>query len=96
MESRSAWFAFEGRVIRQVLPLVLSFVCFVSSILLALSLPLHRLSDHLLDWEGPEGRLESIQRVLSHVHWPMSGLRRYSARSRSCFTRCWPCWYLGR
>ena len=49
MEARSAWCAFEGRVIRQVLPLVLSFVCFVSSILLALSLPLHRLSDHLLD-----------------------------------------------
>ena len=49
MEARSAWCAFEGRVIRQVLPLFLSFVCFVSSILLALSLPLHRLSDHLLD-----------------------------------------------
>ena len=39
MEARSAWCAFEGRVIRQVLPLVLSFVCFVCSILLALSLP---------------------------------------------------------
>ena len=71
MEARSAWCAFEGRVIRQVLPLFLSFVCFVSSILLALSLPLHRLSDHLFDREGPEGRLESIQRVLSHFHWPM-------------------------
>ena len=49
MEARSAWCAFEGRVIRQVLPLFLSFVCFVSSILLALSLRLHRLSDHLFD-----------------------------------------------
>ena len=49
MEARSAWCTFEGRVIRQVLPLFLSFVCFVSSILLALSLPLHRLSDDLLD-----------------------------------------------
>ena len=72
MEGRSAWCAFEGRVICQVLPLFLSFVCFFSSILLALSLPLHRLSDHhLFDCEGPEGRLESIQRVLSHFHWPM-------------------------
>ena len=53
MEGRSAWCAFEGRVIRQVLPLFLSFVCFFSSILLALSLPLHRLSDHhLFDCEG--------------------------------------------
>ena len=49
MEARSSWCAFEGRVIRQVLPLFLSFVCFVSSILLALSLPLHRLIHHLLD-----------------------------------------------
>ena len=49
MEARSAWCAFEGRVIRQVLSLFLSFVCFVSRILLALSLPLHRLRDHLLD-----------------------------------------------
>ena len=49
MEASSAWCTFEGRVIRQVLPLVLYFVCFVSSILLALSLPPHRLSDHLLD-----------------------------------------------
>ena len=41
MEARSAWCAFEGRVMRQVLPLFLSFVCFFSSILLALSsLPL--------------------------------------------------------
>ena len=39
MEARSAWCAFEVRVIRQVLPLVLSFVCYAfSSILLALSL----------------------------------------------------------
>ena len=74
MEARSAWCAFEGRVIRQVLPLFLSFVCFFSSILLALSsLPLHRLSDHdhLIDRQGPEGRLESIQGVLSRIHWPM-------------------------
>ena len=71
MEARSAWCAFEGRVIRQVLPLFLSFVCFVSSILLALSLPFHRLRDHHSDGQGPEGRLESIQRVLSRFHWPM-------------------------
>ena len=71
MEARSAWCAFEGRVIRQVLPLFLSFVCFVSSILLALPLPLHRLRDHLFDSQGPEGRLESIQRVLSRFRWPM-------------------------
>ena len=71
MEARSAWCAFEGRVIRQVLPLFLSFVCFFSSILLALSLPLHRLRHHLFDGEGPEGRLESIQGVLRHLHWPM-------------------------
>ena len=50
MEARSAWCAFEGRIILQVLPLVFSFVCYVfSSIFLALSLPLHRMSDHLLD-----------------------------------------------
>ena len=50
MEARSAWCAFEGRIIRQVLPLVFSFVCYAfSSIFLALSLPLHRMSDHLLD-----------------------------------------------
>ena len=50
MEARSAWCAFEGRIIRQVLPLVFPFVCYgFSSILLALSLPLHRMSDHLLD-----------------------------------------------
>ena len=49
MEARSAWCAFEGRVICQVLPLLLFFVCFVSNILLALSLPLHRLSDHFFD-----------------------------------------------
>ena len=55
MEARSAWCAFEGRVLRQVLPLFLSFVCFVSSILLALSLPLHRLlRDHLFDRQVPK------------------------------------------
>ena len=71
METRSAWCAFEGKDIRQVLPLLLSFVCFVSSILLALPLPLHRLRHHLFDGQGPEGRLESIQGVLSRIHWPM-------------------------
>ena len=49
MEARSAWCAFEGRDIRQVLPLLLSFVYFVPSILLSLSPPLHRLRDHLFD-----------------------------------------------
>ena len=50
MEDRNTWCAFEGRLIRQVLPLVFSFVCYAfSSIPLALSLPLHRMSDHLLD-----------------------------------------------
>ena len=39
MEARSAWCAFESRVIRRVVPLVCSFVCYAfSSILLALSL----------------------------------------------------------
>ena len=36
MEARSAWCAFEGRLMRRVLPSFLSFVCFSSSILLAL------------------------------------------------------------
>ena len=49
MEARSAWCAFEGRIIRRVVPLVYSFVCFVSSILLSLSLSLNRLGVHLLD-----------------------------------------------
>ena len=50
MEARSAWCAFQGRIILQVLPLVFSFVCYAfSSIFLAHSLPLHRMSDHLLD-----------------------------------------------
>ena len=74
MEARSAWCAFEGRDTRQVLPLFLSFVCSFSSILLALtSLSFHRLSDHdqLFNGQGPEGRLESIQGVLSRIHWPM-------------------------
>ena len=36
MEARSAWCAFEGRIIRRVVPLVCSFVCYAfSSILLA-------------------------------------------------------------
>ena len=39
MEARSAWCALEGRIIRRVVPLVCSFVCYaVSSILLSLSL----------------------------------------------------------
>ena len=75
MEARSAWCAFEGRDTCQVLPLFLSFVCFSSSILLALvlSLPLHRLRlrDHFFDRQGPEGRLKPIQGVLSRIHWPM-------------------------
>ena len=75
MEARSAWCAFEGRVMRRVLPLFLSFVCSFSSILLALvlSLPLHRLRlrDHFLNRQGPEGRLEAIQGVLRRIHWPM-------------------------
>ena len=49
MEARRAWCAFEGRIIRRVMPLVYSFVCFVSSILLSLSLSLQSLSVHLLD-----------------------------------------------
>ena len=75
MEARSAWCAFEGRDICRVLPLLLSFVCSFSSILLALvpSLPLRRLRlrDHFLDRQGPKGRLEAIQGVLSRIHWPM-------------------------
>ena len=71
MEAGSAWCAFEGRDIRRVLPLLLSFVCSVSSILLALSLPFCRLRHHLLDGQGPEGRLEAIQGVLRRIHWPM-------------------------
>ena len=71
MEARSAWCALEGRIIRRVVPLVCSFVCFVSSILLSLSLSLHRMRVHLLDLEGPEGRLKSFQRILRHVRWPM-------------------------
>ena len=61
MEARSAWCAFEGRIIRRVMPLVYSFVCYAfSSILRSLSLSLHRLGVHLLDLEGREGRLKSI------------------------------------
>ena len=38
MEARSAWCAFEGRIIRRVVPLICSFVCYAfSSILLSLS-----------------------------------------------------------
>ena len=49
MEARSAWCALEGRIIRRVVPLVCSFVCYAfSSILLALSLSLHRMGVHLL------------------------------------------------
>ena len=75
MGARSAWCAFEGRDVCQVLPLLLSFVCSVTRILLALvlSLPLHRLRlrDHFIDRQGPEGRVEPIQGVLSRIHWPM-------------------------
>ena len=39
MEAESAWCALEGRIIRRVMPLVCSFVCYAfSSILLSLSL----------------------------------------------------------
>ena len=39
MEAGSAWCAFEGRIIRRVVPFVCSFVCYAfSSILLSLSL----------------------------------------------------------
>ena len=39
MEARSTWCALEGRIIRRVVPLVCSFVCYAfSSILLSLSL----------------------------------------------------------
>ena len=72
MEARSAWCALEGRITRRVLPMVYSFVCHAfSSILLSLSLSLHRIGVHLLDSEGPEGRLKSLQAVIRHVHWPM-------------------------
>ena len=50
MEARSAWCAFEGRIICRVVPLVCSFVCYAfPSILLALSLSLHRMGVHHLD-----------------------------------------------
>ena len=50
MEARSASCAFEGTIIRRVVPLVYSFVCYAfSSILLSLSLSLHRMGVHLLD-----------------------------------------------
>ena len=50
MEARSAWCAFEGRIIRRVVPLICSFVCYAfSSILLSLSLSLHRMGVHLFD-----------------------------------------------
>ena len=50
MEARSAWCALEGMIIRRVVPLVCSFVCYAfCSILLSLSLSLHRMGVHLLD-----------------------------------------------
>ena len=53
MEARSACCALEGRIIRQVVPFVCSFVCYAfSSILLSLSLSLHGMGVHLLDSEG--------------------------------------------
>ena len=72
MEARSSWCALEGQLTRRVVPMVYSFVCHAfSSILLSLSLSLHRVGVHLLDSEGLEGRLKSLQRVINHVHWPM-------------------------
>ena len=72
MEARSAWCAFEGRIIRRVVPLICSFVCYAfSSILLSLSLSLYRMGVHLFDRECPEGRLKSFHRILRHVRWPM-------------------------
>ena len=71
MEARGAWCALEGRLTRRVLPMVYSFVCHaISCILLSLPLTLHRVGVHLHDWEGPEGRLKSLQRVINNVHWP--------------------------
>ena len=50
MEARSTWCALEGRIIRRVVPLICSFVCYaLSSILLSLSLSLHRMGVHLFD-----------------------------------------------
>ena len=50
MEARSTCCAPEGRIIRPVVPLVCSFVCYAfSSILLTLPLSLHRMGVHLLD-----------------------------------------------
>ena len=50
MEARSAWCALEGMIIPRVVPLVCSFVCYAfSSVLLSLSLSLHRMGVHLLD-----------------------------------------------
>ena len=47
MEARSAWCAVKGMIIRRVVPLVCSFVCFAfSSILLSLPLSLHRMGVH--------------------------------------------------
>ena len=72
MEARSAWCALEGRLTHRGVPMVYSFVCHAfSSILLSLSLSLHRIGVHLLDCEGAEGQLKSFQRIIRHVHWPM-------------------------
>ena len=38
MEARSAWCTFEGRIIRRVVPLVCSFICYALSSILLLSL----------------------------------------------------------
>ena len=72
MEARGAWCALEGRLTRQVVLMVYSFVCHAfSCILLSLPLSLHRVGVHLLDRESPEGRLKSLRRVINHVHWPI-------------------------
>ena len=50
METRSTWCALEGQLTRPVVPMVYSFVCRAfSSILLSLSLSLHRIGVYLLD-----------------------------------------------
>ena len=50
MGAGSAWCTLEGMIIRRVVPLVCSFVCYAfSSILLSLSPSPHRMGVHLLD-----------------------------------------------
>ena len=72
MEARGAWCALEGWLARWVMPINYSFVCHAfSCILLSLPLSLHRVGVPLFDWEAPEGRLQSLEQIVSRVHWPM-------------------------